>query len=87
MGNKENEIQSIETTATEQPCVDTKKWYESMTVWFSGLIFFLPDIAEFLQGLIGDHIIDNPEIVYWVVKAIAIINLYLRIQKTKTAIK
>lgn len=65
----------------------TKKWYESLTIWINALIFFLPDIAEFLQGLLGDHIIDDPRIVYWCVKAIAIINLYVRIQKTKTAIK
>lgn len=67
--------------------METKKWYQSLTIWFSGLIFFLPEISEFLEGAVKENVIDDPKIIFWVIKIVALINLYIRIFRTKKAIQ
>jgi len=62
---------------------DTKKLQESATVLFNSVVFFLPEIAIFLEGLTRENIIDIPGAANLLVKAAATFNLYLRIFKTK----
>lgn len=62
---------------------DAKKLQESATVIFNSVVFFLPEIAMFLDGLVEDDIVTIPGAVNALIKAVATINLYLRIFKTK----
>ena len=64
-----------------------KDWFTSLTIWLSGILFFLPEIVLFISGLIDAKIVNDPLILNGLVKVTAIINLYLRVFKTNQVIK